>query len=97
MAATTDCNPAPAKPVSPLLYPILLIAGIAVIVASLLGMAEVTGLLYRMETVSNGGAPVPVQQVAAPALQSGAGHKAVTRNGVCAPSAADPRCGKDAQ
>lgn len=37
--------PSAARPVSPLLYPTLLIAGISVIIASLLGIAAMTGLL----------------------------------------------------
>lgn len=46
--ATPENRQAPqsaARPVSPLLYPILLIAGVSVIVASLLGIAAMTGLL----------------------------------------------------
>lgn len=39
-----------ARPVSPLLYPILLIAGISVIVASLLGIAAMTGLLPQAQS-----------------------------------------------
>ncbi len=37
--------PPSALPVSPMLYPTLLIAGISVIIASLLGIAAMTGLL----------------------------------------------------
>jgi len=39
-----------ARPVSPLLYPTLLIAGISVIVASLLGIAAMTGLLPQAQS-----------------------------------------------
>jgi len=51
-AATPDrVTPQPAaRPVSPLLYPILLIAGISVIVASLLGIAAMTGLLPQAQS-----------------------------------------------
>lgn len=51
--ATRD-SPSPpqpaAQPVSPLLYPILLIAGISVIIASLLGIAAMTGLLPQAQS-----------------------------------------------
>jgi outer membrane lipoprotein SlyB len=52
VAAPGNC-PAPqsaARPVSPLLYPTLLIAGISVIVASLLGIAAMTGLLPQAQS-----------------------------------------------
>lgn len=39
-----------ARPVSPLLYPVLLIAGISVIIASLLGIAAMTGLLPQAQS-----------------------------------------------
>ncbi len=39
-----------ARPVSPLLYPTLLIAGISVIIASLLGIAAMTGLLPQAQS-----------------------------------------------
>ncbi|MBX3664083.1 MAG: glycine zipper 2TM domain-containing protein [Burkholderiales bacterium] len=46
MSATRDTQPAPATRNLPaLLYPTLLIAGIAVIIASMLGIAAMTGLL----------------------------------------------------
>lgn len=45
MTVNQSAYPASAKPVSPLLYPALLIAGICVIIASLLGVAAMTGLL----------------------------------------------------
>jgi len=45
MNVNPSVSPASAKPVSPLLYPALLIAGICVIIASLLGVAAMTGLL----------------------------------------------------
>ena len=45
MTVTTTASSPSAKPVSPLLYPALLIAGICVIIASLLGIAAMTGLL----------------------------------------------------
>ena len=52
-AATPENRHAPssgARPVSPLLYPTLLIAGISVIVASLLGIAAMTGLLPQVQS-----------------------------------------------
>lgn len=52
-AAAPENRPAPqsaARPVSPLLYPILLIAGVSVIVASLLGIAAMTGLLPQAQS-----------------------------------------------
>ena len=45
MAVTSSASPASAKPVPPLLYPTLLIAGICVIIASLLGIAAMSGWL----------------------------------------------------
>ena len=42
--------PTVARPVSPLLYPTLLIAGISVIVASLLGIAAMTGMLPQAQS-----------------------------------------------
>lgn len=39
-----------ARPVSPLLYPVLLIAGISVIIFSLLGIAAMTGLLPQAQS-----------------------------------------------
>jgi len=51
--ATRDSRSLPqpaARPVSPLLYPTLLIAGISVIVASLLGIAAMTGLLPQAQS-----------------------------------------------
>ncbi len=39
-----------ARPVSPLLYPVLLIAGISVIIFSLLGIAVMTGLLPQAQS-----------------------------------------------
>jgi len=45
MTVTTTASSPSTKPVSPLLYPALLIAGICVIIASLLGIAAMTGLL----------------------------------------------------
>jgi outer membrane lipoprotein SlyB len=39
-----------ARPVSPLLYPVLLIAGISVIIVSLLGIAVMTGLLPQAQS-----------------------------------------------
>ena len=59
-----NARPEPvAKPVPPMLYPTLLIAGIAVIIASMLGIAAMTGMLSQAQsqTVSN-----PQQTSAAP-------------------------------
>lgn len=39
-----------ARPVSPLLYPLLLVVGISVIIASLLGIAAMTGLLPQAQS-----------------------------------------------
>lgn len=44
-STTTTPEPVAAKPVPPLLYPTLLLAGIAVIVVSMLGIAAMTGFL----------------------------------------------------
>lgn len=43
-------EPAAARPVPPLLYPTLLIAGIGVIIASMLGIAAITGLLPQAQS-----------------------------------------------
>ena len=43
-------SPQAARPVSPMLYPTLLIAGISVIIASLLGIAAMTGLLPQAQS-----------------------------------------------
>lgn len=53
MTFTPSVSPASAKPVSPLLYPTLLIAGICVIIASLLGLAAMTGLLPARSQASS--------------------------------------------
>lgn len=50
--AVQNSPSASARPVSPLLYPILLVAGISVIIASLLGMAAMTGLLPQAQSQS---------------------------------------------
>lgn len=54
ITAATSARPAvpqpAARPVSPLLYPTLLIAGISVIIASLLGLAAMTGLLPQVQS-----------------------------------------------
>lgn len=52
MTATSSASPASAKPVPPLLYPALLIAGICVITASLLGIAAMSGWLPQAQPPS---------------------------------------------
>lgn len=77
-----------AKPVPPMLYPTLVIAGIAVIIASMLGIAAMTGLLSQAQSqpVSNpqeapaasGQAQQPdkaVQRTTEPAAVRSAGSK----------------------
>jgi len=51
-----------ARPVPPLLYPTLLIAGIAVIIASMLGIASMSGLLPQSPAVSVESKPVAPAQ-----------------------------------
>jgi len=68
---------AAARPVPPLLYPTLLIAGIAVIIASMLGIAAMTGLLPQSQAVSVESKPVAPAQAhrdgkTAPRTQTGA-------------------------
>lgn len=63
MTVTSSVSPVSAKPVSPLLYPALLIAGICVIIASLLGVAAMTGLLPQASSqagpdATGGGTPL---------------------------------------
>jgi len=55
-----------ARPVSPLLYPTLLIAGISVIIASLLGIAAMTGLLPQAQSQPAVTAAVTGKAVAGP-------------------------------
>ena len=87
-----------AKPVSPLLYPVLLIAGIGVIVASLLGMALITGLLPHAKpqeqtvigrSTAGNGNTVPDTDAA---LQSG--RHAVATGGSGCPDATDQSCAR---
>lgn len=52
MAATSSVSPASEKPVPLLLYPALLIAGICVIIASLLGIAAMSGWLPQARSPS---------------------------------------------
>ena len=63
MTSTNVIPESAARPVPALLYPTLLIAGIAVIVASMLGIAAMTGMLPQSQAVS-------VQETP-PALASG--------------------------
>lgn len=67
MTSTTTTTPkaAAARPVPPLLYPTLLIAGIAVIIASMLGIAAMTGLLPHAQSNQS-----VSEQATAPAVAS---------------------------
>lgn len=75
-ATTTVSESTAARPVPPLLYPTLLIAGIVVIVASMLGIAAMTGLLpnaqsQAVSTQSKAPAPAVPGEKLAPATVAG--------------------------
>ncbi len=99
-ASTNRSAPQPAtRPVSPLLYPTLLIAGISVIVASLLGIAAMTGLLptAQSQPAMAVAVPVPAENPAAGAPRAKPGKTPVTqaaapRNAVTKTGAAPARC-----
>lgn len=100
--ATTPARvtPQPAtRPVSPLLYPILLIAGISVIIASLLGIAAMTGLLPQAQSQAQPtGMSAPAGKAATdpvtarPAPKTAATKPAATRNAELKTAAAATRC-----
>lgn len=95
MTVTTTATSPSAKPVSPLLYPALLIAGICVIIASLLGIAAMSGLLPQARPLpdamekpaaaySADPAAVPGKPAgssAAPPPEAGAGRRVPIREG----------------
>jgi outer membrane lipoprotein SlyB len=76
-----------ARPVSPLLYPVLLVAGISVIIASLLGIAAMTGLLPQaqsqpvMTAAPTGRAVVDSEMAHQASKKSAAAKPAVPRSG----------------
>lgn len=75
-----------ARPVSPLLYPVLLIAGISVIIVSLLGIAVMTGLLPQAQsqpavTVAATGRAVVDPEVAHQAPKKTAAAKPAAQRG----------------
>ena len=76
-----------ARPVSPLLYPVLLVAGISVIIASLLGIAAMTGLLPQaqsqpvMTAAPTGRAVVDSEMAHQAPKKSAAAKPAVQRSG----------------
>lgn len=87
------------RPVSPLLYPILLIAGISVIIASLLGIAAMTGLLPQAQsqaqpagTSASAGKAATDPVTARPAPKTAAAKPATTRNADTRTAAAAARC-----
>lgn len=95
MTVNPSVSPASAKPVSPLLYPTLLIAGICVIIASLLGVAAMTGLLPQVRSqassqtgTDNTGGATPLRAKAAP--EKTAATRSAGVSPVTAPAAA--RC-----
>ena len=66
MTSTAVKNePAAARPVPPLLYPTLLIAGVGVIIASMLGIAAMTGLLPQAQSQAVGKLPEKASAAAA--------------------------------
>jgi outer membrane lipoprotein SlyB len=82
MSTIRNTQPAPAtRNVPALLYPTLLIAGIAVIIASMLGIAAMTGLLpvAQSQTAAN----QPALQGQAPAARSSAAQTAAAACTAC--------------
>jgi len=79
--------PSVAKPVSPLLYPALLIAGVTLIVASLLGIVAMSGWLSPMDVPQ---APGHEERAAARPVQSAGKVVAQPRTGACASGSTDP-------
>lgn len=75
-----------ARPVPPLLYPLLLIAGISVIIVSLLGIAAMTGFLPQVHSqpavtaAASGRAVAAPQSADQPPRQSAAAKPAAQRN-----------------
>jgi len=97
VTATTPARFAPSatRPVSPLLYPILLIAGISVIIASLLGIAAMTGLLPQAQSqVRPAGMAAPAGKpvAASPAPKSVAAKPPAARDTGTHTAAAAARC-----
>jgi outer membrane lipoprotein SlyB len=84
-ASSPRKSPQPAaRPVSPLLYPTLLIAGISVIVASLLGIAAMTGLLPTAQSqpaAAPAGNPAVVAPRPPPPSAPVPARKAATKSG----------------
>ncbi len=76
-STTTTSKPAGARPVPPLLYPTLLIAGIVVIIASMLGIAAMTGLLPQAQ--SNQSVSEQTSVPASAAVQGGKEGKVASR------------------
>lgn len=90
-AATQNrAAPPPARPVPPMLYPLLLIAGISVIIASLLGIAAMTGLLPQAQSQPAVTAAVTGKAVAEPAAPRVAPKTAAAAKSA-APRAADAK------
>jgi outer membrane lipoprotein SlyB len=89
-AASDRVTPQPAaRPVSPLLYPILLIAGISVIVASLLGIAAMTGLLPQAQSQAQpAAASAPAGKTAADAAAAKTTTKTAAAPRTASPTAA---------
>lgn len=72
-------SPQTARPVSPMLYPTLLIAGISVIIASLLGIAAMTGLLPQAQSQPAVTAAATGKAVADPAAYQAPKKAAATK------------------
>lgn len=79
MTATSSASPAPEKPVPPLLYPALLIAGICVIIASLLGIAAMSGWLPQARPQSAVVGPEGGNSAAAAGAKALPEHAAASR------------------
>lgn len=91
---STNASPQPAmaRPVPPLLYPTLLIAGIVVIIASLLGIAAMTGMLPLSQAETKSAAPW-TQAAPANGPATSAAHKSASTTVAAAGTARCDDCG----